>query len=280
MVVLWIPNSLTSLANFSFSLNLLKTCPWWYATFIIPSFFVLIISSYRLIIFAAFSGSCTSSASLFKLSNSRFSSMIIESSNRFFISSLDLRFVFLLSTKPFHIYKQKINTLAANLTLKQKCLSRLIFLQVYKQKITSSAVIPSFSHSSFKVLSINLFVSGNVLLTAFKTAKTIFTRFLSILIARACSLIFKYSALCLEKYPKLFYSHSWYMILNMVIERWLVFKISKYCHETLRLVFKIFKHCPRALWSPAHCIKYSIKPHFFGLVQLFRALKTIRQNKF
>ena len=69
MVVLWNPNSLTSLANFSFSLNLLKTCPWWYATFIIPFFFVLIISSYRLIISAAFSGSCISSASLFKSSN-------------------------------------------------------------------------------------------------------------------------------------------------------------------------------------------------------------------
>ena len=122
MVVLWIPNSLTSLANFSFSLNFLKTCLWWYATFIIPFFFVLIISSYRLIIFAAFSGSYTSSASLFKLSNSRFSSMIIESSNRFFTSSLDLRFVFLLSTEPFHIYKQKINTFVSN--LKQKYLSK------------------------------------------------------------------------------------------------------------------------------------------------------------
>ena len=108
MVTLWIPNSLTSLANFSFSLNFLKTCPWWYATFIIPFLLVLIIFSYCLIIFAAFPGSCTSlSASLFKSSNSRFSSMIIESSNRFFISSFDTRFVFLPSAKPFHIYKQK-----------------------------------------------------------------------------------------------------------------------------------------------------------------------------
>ena len=49
MMVLWNPNSLTSLANFSFPLNILKTCPWSYATFIILSFFVLIISSYRLI---------------------------------------------------------------------------------------------------------------------------------------------------------------------------------------------------------------------------------------
>ena len=96
--------------------------------------FVLIISSYRLIIFAAFSGSYTSSASLFKLSNSRFSSMIIESSNRFFISSIDLRFVFLLSTKLFHIYKQKINTLVPNLNLKQKCLSRLIFFCKFRSE--------------------------------------------------------------------------------------------------------------------------------------------------
>ena len=134
MLVLWIPNSLTSLANFYFSLNLLKTCLWWYATFIIPFLFVLIISSYRLIIFAAFSGSCTFSASLFKSSNSRFSTKIIESSNRFFTSSLDLRFVFLLSTKPFHSYEQKINTLVLNLNLKQKCLSRLIFFASLEAK--------------------------------------------------------------------------------------------------------------------------------------------------
>ena len=74
-----------------------------------PFFFVLIISAYRLIIFAAFSGSCTSAASLFKSSNSKFLSTIIESSNRFFISSFYMRFVFLLSAKPFHIYKQKNN---------------------------------------------------------------------------------------------------------------------------------------------------------------------------
>ena len=130
MVVLWIPNSLTSLANFSFSLNFLKTCPWWYATFIIPLFFFLIIPFNY---FACFSGSCTSSASLFKSSNSRFSSMIIESSNPFLTSSLDLRFVILLSTEPFHIYKQKINTLVTN--LKQKYLSKLIFCQFRSKKL-------------------------------------------------------------------------------------------------------------------------------------------------
>ena len=54
MVLLWILNSLTMLANFSFCLYFSKTFPWWYATFIIPFFFVLIISSYCLIISAVF----------------------------------------------------------------------------------------------------------------------------------------------------------------------------------------------------------------------------------
>ena len=109
--------------------------------------------------------------------------MIIESNNNFFTSSLDLRFVFLLSTEPFHIYKQKINTLVPN--LKQKYLSTLIFCKLKSKKITSSTAILSFSHYSYKVLSINSFVSGNILLTAFKTAETIFSRFLSILTTRA-----------------------------------------------------------------------------------------------
>ena len=51
----------------------------------------------------------------------------------------------------------------------------------------------------------------------------------------------------------------------MVIEGWLVFKISKYGHKTLWLVFKIFKHRPRVLWSPARCIN--------TLIKLFIALK-------
>ena len=106
IVVLWIPNSLTSLANFSFSLNLLKTCPWWYAMFIIPFLFVLIISSYRSIIITAFPGYCTPSASLFRLRNSTVSPIFIESNNFFSISSFDKRFAFLLSITPFHIYKQ------------------------------------------------------------------------------------------------------------------------------------------------------------------------------
>ena len=119
----------------------------------------------------------------FKSWNSRISSMIIESNDNFFTSSLDWRFVFLLSTEPFHIYKQEINTLVPN--LKQKYLSTLIFCKFKSNKITSSTAIPSFSHYSYKVLSINSFVSGNILLTAFKTAETIFSRFLSILTTRA-----------------------------------------------------------------------------------------------
>ena len=125
MVVLWNPNSLTSLANFSFSLNLLKTCPWWYATFIIPLVFVLIISSYRLIIFAASSGSYVSSASLFRSSNSTISSIVIESSNLLFISSFDKRFAIYYLSQISTSINKKITTLVPN--LKQKCLSRLIF---------------------------------------------------------------------------------------------------------------------------------------------------------
>ena len=123
----------------------------------------------------------------FKSSNSRFSSMIIKSSNRFFISSLDLRFVFLLSTELFHFYKQKINTLVPN--LKQKYLSKLIFCKFRSKKI------PHLQSSLlFHILLLILHYLGNVYLTAFKTAETIFTCFLSILITRAC-----YSRLARQK---------------------------------------------------------------------------------
>ena len=94
MVVLWIPNSLTSLENFSFSLNLLKTCPWWYATFIIPFFFVLIISSYRLIISAAFSGYCISWASLFTF-------QILQLHLRSSILVIAFLFLLLIDVSPF-----------------------------------------------------------------------------------------------------------------------------------------------------------------------------------
>ena len=208
MVVLWVPNSLTSVSNFSFSLNLLKTFPWWYATFMIPLFFALIISSYRLIISAVFSGSCIFSASLFKSSNSTTLSMIIESNNCFFIYYRC--FAFLLSAKPFHIYKQKNNRYSTKYKIKM-FIQANFFCMFRSKKITSSAVIFSFSHFSFKVLSINSWVSGNLPLTASKTPKALFSRFLSILTTRACSFVFHYSALCFKKHLNLFYTDSWYM---------------------------------------------------------------------
>ena len=163
----------------------------------------------------------------------------MESNNCFFISS------FKINVSPFYYLLHLSTSIKKKFTtvpnLKQKCLSKLIFFaSLEAKKITSSAVIFSFSHFSFKVLSINSFVSGNVLLTAFKTAKAIINRFLSTLTTRACSLIFYFSALCFKKYLKLFYTHSRYMIPNM--ERWLVFKISKYSHKTLWLVFKISRY--------------------------------------
>ena len=83
------------------------------------------------------------SASLFKFSNSATSSMIIESNSCFFISSFDRCFAFLLSAKPFHIYKQKIIiTLVPN--LKQKCLSKLIFFCKFRSK-----KLPHCSHLFF-----------------------------------------------------------------------------------------------------------------------------------
>ena len=175
MVVLWIPNSLTNSANFSFSLNLLKTCPWWYATFIIPFFFVLIISSYRLIIFAASSGSCT--CRLLCL-NFQILQLHLWSSN-LIIAFLSLLLIDVLS----FYYLPSLST------------------SINKKTTT---IVPN--------LSINSWVSGNLLLIASKTAKAIFSCFSSILTMHACSLFFYFSALCFKKYLKLFYAHSWYMM--------------------------------------------------------------------
>ena len=105
---------------------------------------------------------------------------------------------------------------------------------------------PFFSHSSSKVLSINSFVSGNALLTAYNRDKAILSHFLSILIMRV---FFEKCFQFFEKCFQLLYIHSWHI---MVVKRWLVFKISKCWCAVLRLVFKIFKHCPRAQWSLAH----------------------------
>ena len=108
--------------------------------------------------------------------NSRFSSMIIKSNNCFFISSFDRRFAFLLSALAFHIHKQK-NSHYSTKSKTKAFIQANFFCKFRSKTITSSAFIFSFSHSSFKVLSINSFVSGNVLLTAFKTAKAIFSPF-------------------------------------------------------------------------------------------------------
>ena len=131
MVVLWIPNSLTSLANFSFSLKFLKTCPWWYATFIIPFFFVLIISSYHLIIFAAFSESCTL---LLLYLNRQILGFRLWSSNlaMAFLPLLLIHVLFFFICRAFP-YKQKINTLVPN--LKQKYLSKLVFCKFWSKKL-------------------------------------------------------------------------------------------------------------------------------------------------
>ena len=126
MVVLWIPNSLTSLANFSFSLNLLKICPWWNATFIIPFFFVLITSSYRLIVSVAFSRSCTSLTSLFISSNSTTSSLIISFLSLLLTDVLPFYYLPHVSTS----INKKIIPIVPN--LKQKCLSKLIFFFFWK----------------------------------------------------------------------------------------------------------------------------------------------------
>ena len=90
MVVLWISNSQMSLANISFKSfkNLSLMICNVYDTFFCCFNNIFI----PLIIIAAFSGSCTSSASLFKSSNFRFWSSVFES---FFISSF-------LSLQSFH----------------------------------------------------------------------------------------------------------------------------------------------------------------------------------
>ena len=269
MVVLWILNSPTSLANFKPFKNLCLMICDVYNPFLFRFNNIFILFNY----FFCFFRILYFSASLFKSSNCTTSSMIIESNNCFFISSFNRHFAFLLSAKPFHIYKQKIITIVPN--LKQKCLSKLIFFCKFRsKKITSSAVIFSLSHSSFKVLSINSWVSGNLLLTVSKTAKAIFSRFLFIT-TRVCSLIFYYSALRSKNYLKLFYIDSWYMILNMVIERWLVFKISIYNHETLWLVFKISKYCHETWWLVFKISKYGHKT----LWLIFKIYVKTRMNK-
>ena len=101
--------------------------------------------------------------------------MIMKSNNYFFISSFDRRF-FLPIYQVFHIYKQK-NYQYGTKSKKKIFIQAIFFCKFRSKKITSSAVIFSFSNSYFKAISINSFVSRNALLTASKPAKTIFNRF-------------------------------------------------------------------------------------------------------
>ena len=152
IVFLWIPNSVTSVVNFSFSFNLLKTCRWWYATFIIHLFFVSIISSYRLIISEAFSRSCTSSASLFQSSLAKTSFIVVESNNFVLIYSFDDWFAFLSSVIALLIYQQK-NKYFSSKSKNKKYLSEVTcYFWPCECLNTSSTDILFFSHSSVKEL--------------------------------------------------------------------------------------------------------------------------------
>ena len=74
IVLLCTLNSLTSLMNFSLSLNLLKTLPWWYAIDVMFFFLVQIISSYCFIMAAASLGFSLSAFSF----NSCFNYIIVD----------------------------------------------------------------------------------------------------------------------------------------------------------------------------------------------------------
>ena len=203
MVVFWIPNSLTSLANFSFSLNILKTCPWWYATFNILFLSVLIISSYRL--FLLFFPDLVPLQLLClnrQLLGFRLWSLNLVIAFQFPLLIYVLSFYYLPSLS--RSVNEKISTIVPNLNLKQKSLSRRIFYYL----ICIHLFFFTFFFS---------WVSKNLLLAASKTAKAILSCFFSILITRACCLIFYFGAPCFKKYLKLSYTHSWYMIPNMII---------------------------------------------------------------
>ena len=111
LALLCILNSLTNFINCSFSLKRLKTFPWWYATDMMPFFFVRIISSYCFMISAASSGFSALWAFSFNSSISITLLMVMECISRFFISSLASLFVFLMFSEPHHSYKQKITTI-------------------------------------------------------------------------------------------------------------------------------------------------------------------------
>ena len=110
IVVLCIPSLLTSVINFSLSLNFLKTLSWWYAIRIMPFFCVCIILSHSWITFAAFSGSSTSYIFLVNSSLSMVS-FITRDSMSFFLISSRVSFLVFFASAPFHTCKQKITTI-------------------------------------------------------------------------------------------------------------------------------------------------------------------------
>ena len=101
---------------------------------------------------------------LFNSSDSTTSFMMIDSNNFFFISSFDSRFVLLLSSTPFHTYKQKIIN---GTNLQQKCFSKLIFASKLVKELPHLQRFFLFHillfHIPLKVSSINSLVSGNLL---------------------------------------------------------------------------------------------------------------------
>ena len=115
IVVLCTLNSVTSLMNFSFSLNFLNTFPWWYAMHTIFFFFVRIISSYYFITLVASLDFPILLAFLFNSSVSILSSLIKESISCCLIWSLLNLLIFLALSELFFNYKQKNNDETANL---------------------------------------------------------------------------------------------------------------------------------------------------------------------
>ena len=106
IVVLCIPSLLTSVINFSLSLNFLKTLPWWYAIRIMPFFFVRIILSHSWITYAAFSGSSTSWTFLVNSPVSMVS-FITRDSMSFLLISSWVNFLAFYTTNLKHLQKQK-----------------------------------------------------------------------------------------------------------------------------------------------------------------------------
>ena len=102
-------SSLTSLMNFSFSLNLGNNFPCWYAIRMIFFFLVRMTSSYSLVMVPASSEFSTFSACLFNSSASTFLLLKRESTNCFLISCLLSLLVFVvLLEPPFLNYEQKM----------------------------------------------------------------------------------------------------------------------------------------------------------------------------